>query len=258
MEDKMSTAMELDQQVAVITGGASGIGAATARMMAAAGATVAILDRDAAAAHTLAAELEATGKSAIALAVDVAQRSAIERAVDAVVARYGRLDIMLNNAGLTRPARALKVSEELWNSVVAVNLSGVFWGCQAAFRHMKTAGYGRILTTASTSALGSPGNASYAATKAGVVAMTRSLAQEFGKHGVTVNAVGPGMIVTPMTDPTPDEIKQRWIRKTAVGRLGEPEEIARVFVFLAAPASGYITGQMIFVDGGYTLPSLKA
>jgi NAD(P)-dependent dehydrogenase (short-subunit alcohol dehydrogenase family) len=114
-----------------------------------------------------------------------------------------------------------------------------------------------VLITASTSALGSPGNASYASTKAAVVAMTRSLAVEFGRYGITVNAVGPGMIETPMTAGVSPEIKQRWIARTAVGRLGEPADIARVFVFLAAPAASYITGQMIFVDGGYTLPSLK-
>ena len=123
---------------------------------------------------------------------------------------------------------------------------------------MKAARYGRILTTSSTSARGSNGNASYAATKAGVVAMTRSLAMEFGKYGVTVNAVGPGMITTPMTDGVSDEIKQRWIRRTPVGRLGEPLDVARVFLFLALPASSYITGQMLFVDGGYTLPMLSA
>ena len=114
------------------------------------------------------------------------------------------------------------------------------------------------MTTSSTSARGSNGNASYAATKAGVVAMTRSLAMEFGKYGVTVNAVGPGMITTPMTDGVSDEIKQRWIRRTPVGRLGEPLDVARVFLFLALPASSYITGQMLFVDGGYTLPMLSA
>ena len=250
--------MELQGQVAAITGAASGIGAATARAMAAAGACVALLDRDEAAAATLAAELVNAGAQAYALAVDVAVRSDIERVIAQVLARSGRLDIMLCNAGVTRPSRTLEVDEALWEQVIGVNLSGVFWTCQAALRPMKEARYGRVLITASTSALGSPGNASYASTKAGVVAMTRSLAVEFGRYGVTVNAVGPGMINTPMTADVSEEIKQRWIARTAVGRLGEAADIARLFVFLAAPAASYITGQMIFVDGGYTLPSLKA
>ena len=250
--------MELEGQVAAITGAASGIGAATARALAAAGASIALLDRDRDAAGTLAAELNATGAQAYAIGVDVSARADIDHAVSQVLARSGRLDIMVCNAGVTRPSRTLDVSEALWAQVVGVNLSGVFWSCQAALRAMKEARYGPVLITASTSALGSPGNASYASTKAGVVAMTRSLAVEFGRYGVTVNAVGPGMIDTPMTAAVSEEIKQRWIARTAVGRLGEAADIARLFVFLAAPAASYITGQMIFVDGGYTLPSLKA
>lgn len=248
---------QLEEQVAVITGGGSGIGAATAALLAAAGAAVAILDRDEAAAAAQVQKLLAHGARALALPVDVSRRADIAAALDKVVSTYGRLDIMVNNAGVTRPSRTLEVSEELWDHVIGVNLTGVFWGCQAAFRYMKEAGYGRILTTSSTSSLGSFANASYASTKAGVVAMTRSLAMEFGKYGVTVNAVGPGMIETPMTDNVSQEIKARWIGKTAVGRLGEPIDIARVFLFLALPGSSYITGQMIFVDGGYTLPILK-
>ncbi len=250
--------MELQGQVAAITGAASGIGAATARALAAAGASIALLDRDRDAADTLAAELNAHGVQAYAIGVDVSVRADIDHAVSEVLARSGRLDIMVCNAGVTRPSRTLDVSEALWAQVIGVNLSGVFWTCQAALRAMKEARYGRVLITASTSALGSPGNASYASTKAGVVAMTRSLAVEFGRYGVTVNAVGPGMIDTPMTADVSEEIKQRWIARTPVGRLGEAADIARLFVFLAAPASSYITGQMIFVDGGYTLPNLKA
>lgn len=250
--------MELKGQVAANTGAANGIGAATARALAAAGATVALLDRDHAAADALAADLAANGAQAYALSVDVSARADVEQAVAQVVTRSGRLDNMVCNAGVTRPSRTLDVSEDLWALVVGVNLSGVFWACQAALRAMKEARYGRVLITASTSALGSPGNASYASTKAGVVAMTRSLAVEFGRYGVTVNAVGPGMIDTPMTAEVSAEIKQRWIVRTPVGRLSEAADVARLFVFLAAPAASYITGQMIFVNGGYTLPSLTA
>ncbi|MFT5418026.1 MAG: 3-oxoacyl-[acyl-carrier protein] reductase, partial [Gammaproteobacteria bacterium] len=189
--------MELNEQVAAITGGASGIGAATARLMVGAGARVAILDRDEGAAISLVKVLESQGAKAIAIATDVSSRGDIEAALERVLGSYGRLDIMVNNAGITRPSRTAEVSEELWDAVIGVNLSGVFWGCQAAFSYMRDAGYGRILSTSSTSSLGSYANASYASTKAGVVAMTRSLAMEYGKYGVTVNAVGPGMVVTP-------------------------------------------------------------
>ncbi|MDA0822535.1 MAG: SDR family NAD(P)-dependent oxidoreductase [Proteobacteria bacterium] len=233
-------------------------GTATARSMVGAGARVAILDRDERAAISLVKALESQGAKAIAIATDVSDRSDIEAALKRVVDNYGRLDIMVDNAGISRPSRTAEVSEELWDDVIGVNLSGVFWGCQVAFSYMREAGYGRILNTSSTSSLGSYANASYASTKAGVVAMTRSLAMEYGKYGVTVNAVGPGMITAPMTDQTSAEIKQRWIRKTVVGRLGEPEDVARLFLFLALPGSSYITGQMIFVDGGYTLPTMKA
>ena len=250
--------MQLNDQVAVITGGGSGIGAATAALMAAEGATVAILDWNEPAATAQAQKLSADGARALAIPVDVSQRTDLETALAKVVSTYGRLDIMVSNAGVTRPARTLEVSEALWDHVIGVNLGGAFWGSQVAFRYMKEAGYGRILTTSSTSSLGSFANASYASSKAGVVAMTRSLAMEFGKYGVTVNAVGPGMIETPMTDNLSPESKQRWVRKTVVGRLGEPMDVARVFLFLALPDSGYITGQMIFVDGGYTLPTMKS
>lgn len=249
--------MELKDQVAVVTGAGSGIGAATALQLAEAGAAVALLDRneDAAAEHARA--IEAKGGKAIALPVDVASRASQERAVQQAVSELGGLHIMVNNAGITRPKRTLEVTEDLWRQVMAVNLDGVFWGSQIAFAHMREAGYGRILSTSSTSSLGSFANASYASTKAAVVAMTRSLAMEFGKYGVTVNAVGPGMVDTPIVSNTPVEFKERWVRKTVVGRLGRPEDIARVFVFLASPDSSYITGQMIFVDGGYTLPTMK-
>ena len=154
--------MELAGQVAAITGAASGIGAATARAMAAAGASVALLDRDEAAATSLAQAIADTGAQAYAIAVDVAARSDIEHAVAQVLARSGRLDIMLCNAGITRPSRTLDVDEALWEQVIGINMSGVFWTCQAALAAMKEARYGRVLITASTSALGSPGNASYA------------------------------------------------------------------------------------------------
>jgi 3-oxoacyl-[acyl-carrier protein] reductase len=249
--------MQLKDHVAVITGGASGIGAATAELMATEGATVVILDRDEAAATAQASALTTKGARALGLGVDVANRADIEAALATVVSTYGRLDILVNNAGVTRPRRTVEVDEALWNQVIGVNLSGAFWGSQIAFRYMKEAGYGRILMTSSTSALGSLANVSYASSKAGMVAMTRSLAMEFGKFGVTVNAVGPGMIETPMTDHLSPEIKARWTAKTAVGRLGEPMDVARLFLFLALPDSSYITGQMIFVDGGYTLPTFR-
>lgn len=249
--------MELKDQVAVITGGGSGIGAATAELFVREGARVAIVDVADEQGNALVQAIRGQGGEAIYIHADVSVAEEIEAAIDRTVETFGRLDIMLNNAGISHGGTALKVTPEMWDQVIRVNLSGVFYGSRAAFRHMREARYGRILTTSSTSADGSYGNSGYAASKAGVLALTSTLAMEFGKYGVTVNAVRPGLVTTPLSSTGSEKHRNKMIHKSAVGRVGEPDEIARTFLFLASPAAGYITGQAIVVDGGFLLPTMK-
>lgn len=193
----------------------------------------------------------------MAIAANVGDAAQIESAVERAVAAYGRLDIMINNAGISAGGLALDVTPQMWDEVIRVNLCGVFYGSRAAFRHMRPARYGRIISTSSTSADGSFGNSGYAASKAGVLALTSSLAMEFGKYGVTVNAVRPGLVTTPLSQSGSPKRREKMIRKSVVGRSGAPEEVARAFLFLASPAAGFITGQAIVVDGGFVLPTMK-
>lgn len=248
--------MELQDQIAIITGGAKGIGAATAELFAAQGATVAILDADLEGAQAKAQAIVAQGGRAEAHRCDVSRRAAVQGVVDQVVASHGKLDVMVNNAGIARDATVLNTTEELWDSVLAVNLTGVFNGCQAAIRHMRQKGYGRILNTSSVSSYGNFGQSTYSASKAGVTALTRTLALECARYGITVNCVAPGLIETPLSATMPEAVRDVQIRKTPVGRIGRPADIARAFLFLASPGASFITGHMLVVDGGQTLPNL--
>lgn len=248
--------MELQDQIAIVTGGATGIGAATAELFAAQGATVAIADADLAGAQSRVQAIVAAGGRAEAHLCDVSRRADVQRVVDQVAASHGKIDVMVNNAGIARDATVLNTTEELWDSVLAVNLTGVFNGCQAAIRHMRQKGYGRVLNTSSVSSYGNFGQSTYSASKAGVTALTRTLALECGRYGITVNCVAPGLVETPLSDTMPDAVRAMQIRKTPVGRIGQPTDIARAFLFLASPAASYITGHMLVVDGGQTLPNL--
>jgi 3-oxoacyl-[acyl-carrier protein] reductase len=245
----------LSHHVALVTGGARGIGRATVEALARSGAHVHLWDRDPAAVAEAVAALEARGLTVEGSAVDVTDRQAIDRAVEQHVIRHGRLDILVNNAGITQDARLEKMTPEQFDTVVDVNLKGVFHVTQAVVPTMIAGNRGGVILNASSVVArnGNFGQTNYAATKAGVEAMTRTWAREFAKHGIRVNAVAPGFILTDMTGKMPGKVLEMMRTKTPLGRLGTPEDIAAAYVFLAGPGASFITGQVLGVDGGIIL-----
>ncbi len=245
--------MRLQGKVALVTGAASGIGAATAKRLAREGALVAVNDAKAEGLEAVAGEIRAAGAKALVVPGDVARRADVERMVGETVRAFGRLDILINNAGINRDAMAAKMTEEQWDAVLAVNLKGTFLCAQAALPGMRERGWGRVVNTSSVGSLGNIGQANYAASKAGVIGLTRTLALEYAKYGVTVNAIAPGPVMTAMLAGVPDPIKEKIIAQVPAGRIAAPDEIAGVHVFLASDDAAFITGQVIFVDGGMSV-----
>ena len=245
--------MMLKDQAALVTGAGAGIGQATARLLAENGAAVMVADWNEDAAKATAAAIVKAGGKAQPLKCDVSRPSEARHAADQTVRAFGRIDILINNAGITRDSSALKMTPEQWEQVLGVNLSGVFYCSQAAAAHMRERGYGRIVSASSVSAFGNFGQANYSATKAALVGLTRTLAIEWGRYGITVNAIAPGFIKTSMTDAIPQEQREAAARRIPMGRVGEPYDIARLYLFLAAPESSFITGALIVADGGQTL-----
>ncbi len=245
-------------RVALVTGAARGIGAGIAKRFADEGAAVAILDLDESAAAATAASLGAT--KAIGVGCDVADSAAVESAVSRVVGELGRLDVLVNNAGITRDNLLFKMTEEDWDLVMNVHLRGAFLMSKAAQKVMTEQKYGKILNLSSVSALGNRGQANYSAAKMGVQGFTRTLAIELGPYGINVNAIAPGFIVTEMTDATarrlklePEQLRQLNAEANPVRRVGEPADIAAAAAFLCSDEAGYITGQVLYVDGGAKL-----
>ena len=242
----------LDGRVALVTGGARGIGAATARRLRADGARVALLDLDEAGAVATAAEVGGIG-----VWCDVTDGAAVQAAVERVVEELGSLDIVVNNAGVTRDNLLFKLTESDWDTVISVHLKGAFNVSKAAQKHMVAARWGRIINLSSVSALGNRGQANYAAAKMGLQGFTRTLAIELGPFGITVNAVAPGFIVTEMTNATaerlgltPVQLQEASAQAAPVRRVGFPEDIANAIAFFASADSSYVTGQTLYVDGG--------
>jgi 3-oxoacyl-[acyl-carrier protein] reductase len=241
----------LPDRVAVVTGGAAGIGKATAEKFCAEGAVVSIWDVNVEAGEATLKELADNGYTAEFRNVNTSDINAVNAAVEAVKNKYGRIDILVNNAGITRDATLLKMDEEKWDQVIDVNLKGVFLCGQAVAKVMIEQGSGSIINASSVVALyGNFGQTNYVATKAGVIGMTKVWARELGRKGIRVNAIAPGFIATEMVKKMPEKILDMMRGKTPLGRLGEPEDIANAFLFLASDDSSFVNGTTLSVDGG--------
>jgi 3-oxoacyl-[acyl-carrier protein] reductase len=242
-------------RVVIVTGAARGIGAGTAKRFASEGASVAVLDLDEGSANETASGLGA--ERAIGVGCDVSDEGAVESAVTRVVEELGQVDVLVNNAGITRDNLLFKMTTEDWDLVLGVHLRGAFLMSRECQKHMVPAKYGKILNLSSVSALGNRGQANYSAAKMGVQGFTRTLAIELGPYGINVNAIAPGFIVTEMTDATarrlkmePDELRRLNAEANPVRRVGHPEDIAAAAAFLCSDEASYITGQTLYVDGG--------
>ena len=247
----------VQDRVALVTGAAQGIGAAVARRLAAGGAKVGVLDLQQDAAQAVADEITAAGGAALGLGADVSKRDQVQAAVDTVVGEFGRLHILVNNAGVIRDNLLFKMTDDDWTLVMEVHLRGAFLCSQIAQKHMVEAKYGRIVSMSSTSALGNRGQANYSTAKAGLQGLTKTLAIELGPFGVTANAIAPGFIETAMTKATAERIgttieqmREATAQLVPVRRGGVPDDIANAVAFFAAEESGYVTGQVLYVDGG--------
>lgn len=247
--------MRFENQVAVVTGAGRGIGHAIAVRLAKEGARVASVSRTEANAEKTANEINALrADAAKAYAVDVADQAAVQKAAAQIFEEFGRVDILVNNAGVTRDGLSMRMSMEDWDTVLNTNLKGAFNFTQAVMRPMIKQRSGRIINISSIAGLtGNAGQANYAASKAGLIGLTKTLARELASRGITVNAVAPGLIETDMTTVLSDEIRQGILQKVPLGKLGEPDDIAGAVAYLASPEAKYITGQVLTVDGGMVM-----
>ena len=247
--------MRFENQVAVVTGAGRGIGHAIAVRFAKDGARVASVSRTEANAQKTADEINAArADAAKAYAVDVADQGAVQKAAEKIFEDFGRVDILVNNAGVTRDGLSMRMSMEDWDTVLNTNLKGAFNFIQAVMRPMIKQRSGRIINISSIAGLiGNAGQANYAASKAGLIGLTKTLARELASRGITVNAVAPGLIETDMTTVLSDEIRQNILKNVPLGKLGEPEDIAGAVAYLASAEAKYITGQVLTVDGGMVM-----
>ena len=247
--------IDLSGKTALVTGGSRGIGKAIALRLARQGADVAFSYRgNAAAADATAGEIEALGRRASAIQGDVADPDAAEAVVKDALAALGKIDILVNNAGITRDDLIMRMSREDWRDVLETNLFGAFWMTKAVTRPMLKARSGRIVNITSVSGqAGQTGQANYSAAKAGLIGLTKATARELASRGITVNAVAPGFVLTELTGDLPDALKQEITARTPLGRFGTTEEVADAVAFLASDEAGYITGQVLAVDGGLVM-----
>ena len=245
---------QLENQIAVVTGAGRGIGRAIALKFAAEGADVVVVSRTVENSEKVAAEIRALGRKAWALAVDVADSAAVNAAAEKILADCGKVDILVNNAGVTRDGLLMRMSDEDWDTVLDTNLKGAFLFTKAFFRTFAKQRSGRILNISSVIGLiGNPGQSNYAASKAGLIGFTQSVARELAGRGVTVNAIAPGFIETDMTSELNAELKGNILRQIPLGRFGTGEDIANAALFLASASARYVTGQVLTVDGGMVM-----
>lgn len=244
--------MTVKDRVAIVSGGARGIGKAVSELFAEKGAKVIIWDLldDGA---QVAKDISAKGQSAEFMKISITDRDSVFSAVDSIVEKYGTVDILINNAGITKDKTLLKMSDEEWDAVIDVNLKGIYYCTKAVAPIMKEKGYGRIVSASSTTGLrGNYGQTNYAATKAGVIGMTKTWALELGRYGITANSIAPGYTKTPMTDAIPDNIKQMALMTIPVGFLAEPEDLAVGYLFLASEEARFVSGVCLPIDGGFS------
>ncbi|MFN3431909.1 MAG: 3-oxoacyl-[acyl-carrier-protein] reductase [Candidatus Sericytochromatia bacterium] len=246
--------MRIKNKVVIITGAGRGIGRVAAEHLAREGARVVVADRDEANVAETVAAIKGAGGEAMGETVDVTNRGQLEAMARRVVETWGRIDVLINNAGITQDATLAKMTEDQFDRVININLKGVFNATQAVLPHMTQQGKGKIINTSSVVGLyGNFGQTNYAATKAGVIGMTKSWAKELARKGITANAVAPGFIVTEMTAAMPEKVLGLMQDKTPVGRLGLPEDVAKAYLFLASDDADFINGHVLNVDGGLVL-----
>jgi len=242
---------DLSERAALITGASGGIGGAVARALHAQGATVGLTGRNGDALQALAAEL---GSRAHVLVADLADSSAVDALMGEATSAMGKVDVLVNNAGLTRDTLAMRMKDEDWDAVIAVNLTAGFRLARSALRGMMKARFGRIINiTSVVGHVGNPGQANYVASKAGLAGMTKALAAEVAARGITANCVAPGFIATAMTDDLGDDLKQGLMAKIPAGRFGDPADVAGCVAFLASDEASYVTGQTLHVNGGMAM-----
>jgi len=243
--------LKLKEKVALVTGAAQGIGKAVALLLARNGADVVVCDVNLEKAEETAKEIETVGQKAIAIKVDVADPGDVDRMVQTTIEGFGRIDILVNNAGITRDKLILRMTDGDWDAVLNVNLKGTFNCTRAVVKHMSRQKSGKIVSIASVvGEMGNAGQANYAASKAGVIGFTKTIAREFAQRGINVNAVAPGYVETPMTEALPEKAKEELRRLIPMDRLGNPGDVAEAVLFLVSDASSYITGQVLNVNGG--------
>jgi len=244
----------LDNKHALVTGGGQGIGRSICLALARQGAGVAVCDINEETASKTAEEVKALGVSSVAVKVNVTSSADVTAMVEKVVSAFGKIDILVNNAGITRDNLLIRMKEEDWDSVIAVNLKSAFLCSKEVVRHMMKARQGRIINIASVIGLvGNAGQANYAASKGGIISLTKSLAKEFAGRNVLANAIAPGFIRTAMTDKLPDAEKEKILKAIPLGAMGTPEDVANTVVYLSSDLSSYVTGQVIPVDGGMVM-----
>ncbi len=243
--------MELEGQIALVTGGGQGIGRAISLALAKDGADVIIFELNSEKTEEVSKDIYSLGRKTLSVTVDVSNAEEVEDGFRKAIESFGRIDILVNNAGITKDALIVRMKDEDWDKVLEVNLKGAFLCTRSAVKTMSKQRYGRIINISSVVAfMGNPGQVNYVASKAGILGLTKTVAKEYATRGITVNAIAPGFIQTAMTDALPEQVKETMLKEIPLGKFGSPDDVASAVRFLALKDSGYITGQVIHVNGG--------